>query len=284
MNPYDKNANVRRVIVEKRDSNFNTTQTVFIHGSYPKTVMPLEKTSNDIALIRLDKPVTTSGTIIPICYREAQNYPYDDCSRLQVAGHGTKGVSANIPDPRLTWLRANIIHEDNARHSFVNSPKYGVISGEETNQVENIFAFGNFEPSGRAICSGDSGGPVIDWQLGGDKRATLVGVTRSATGDCATASVNTRRKFFDPTYVENDPDGGVWKRQLSTATKIKPYLVWILITTSKAKNNKTPRDIFVTPKDSRHLATGPGFGVKPYPQYTPAQPAWYNFTSGLMIP
>lgn len=178
-------------------------------------------------------------------------------------------------------MRSNIIQPDNPRHSFVNRPKYGLEVDEMYTRFKTVIQFASFEeyrpahPQGRAICPGDSGGPIMDYNLGNKTRATLIGLVKSGV-NCIKASVRQRRSTIDPTYVEDDDRGQCWRRVLATGTKLRPYVKWITEKFAKT-NNPFPNDKFFNVRQALELGIGPKFGKQNRPVVAHPPNSWYDF-------
>lgn len=110
---------------------------------------------NDIALIRLEKPVNYTKHIKPICLLDIGLEPteFTNTTMFEVAGWGKEGSEGNFSDVKLKTF----IHGYN--NDFCNR-KYNTTKPAKTITSNQFCAGGS--PTGQGdACQGDSGGPVI---------------------------------------------------------------------------------------------------------------------------
>lgn len=139
----------------------------------------------------------------------------------------------SVLDPRLTWIRTNVIQAGNPKHAFLRNPKYGLKINQKATFIPQLFALGNFEDhassqgTGRDGCSGDSGGPIMDYYLSSSAAATLVGIQQAGPADCTKSKFRESRKDHDNSYAGEAPDDQIWTVSLSYGTRVGRYVSWI---------------------------------------------------------
>lgn len=170
----------------------------------------------------------------------------------------------------MTFASGNIVDPDSPRHAFVNLPRYGILASPKLVQAKHRFAVANFDDvDGRAICLGDSGSGIIDFnQLRG--RATLVGVLSSTSDEttvCQNAKLPLQREIYDASYVEKEPKEEIRKVVLAFAIKVEAYVPWIERVIKDHTGKRYPDDNFKTGP----LKDGPNFHNIKHPA-TPSPP------------
>ncbi|KAL3886431.1 hypothetical protein ACJMK2_026423 [Sinanodonta woodiana] len=133
-------------------SNLHTTQQIFVHEHYNG-----DTNLNDIALIKLSKPVDTTGTMSrTICLPQAQ----ESFDHLVCTVTGWGAIREDGPDARY-MMEVDIPIISNSMCSYYND------GGIHTS---NICA--GYTAGGKDSCQGDSGGPLACnhngvWKLAG---------------------------------------------------------------------------------------------------------------------
>jgi len=185
VNPYEYKVHVgmHRMNERMADENTRAVQKIWVHEQYnPRTQ------ENDIAVIRLAKPVTLSDTISVICLPGPESM--DPNERVWVAGWGT--TSSNGPVSQ--FLRQTFVH-------IMPNSCERVYQG--FNKQKQICA--GIQGGGRDTCQGDSGGPLMYEKNG---VWYLNGVVSFGKG-CAAAGypgVYTRVKHFLP-WIQSKTGG-----------------------------------------------------------------------------
>lgn len=135
----------------------------FVHPYYVEPVL-----WNDIALIRLDRPVQLSATVQPIAL-ETLELPTN--TSLTAVGFGLMNTTETTFAPILQYARLRSItrNECSKKHPFVRFRR------------SNICAAGLKLES---TCRGDSGGPLIRENVENPAGATLVGLTSFGSPEC----------------------------------------------------------------------------------------------------
>ncbi|XP_017015614.3 spaetzle-processing enzyme-like [Drosophila takahashii] len=141
---------------------------------------------NDIALLRLQKPVRYTRAIQPICVLPGasltthyfSNYP------LQIAGWGVTGGS----DPNYILSQAKI----KGRNSYECSRRYPILG---INTTVQLCAGGQ---DGSDTCTGDSGSPLMaSMERGDEEFVYLAGITSyGGSSPCGAAAIYTRTEKF----------------------------------------------------------------------------------------
>ncbi|CAL8117606.1 unnamed protein product [Orchesella dallaii] len=152
---------------------------------------------NDIALLRLAKPVQLGGTNIPVCLPASNQNDFTG-ETATVAGWGATSqggsTSSNLRRVMVPILSNTVCNGGKSRYS-----------GKIT---QNMMCAGLFETGGKDSCQGDSGGPLII-ENGG--RRTLVGIVSWGYG-CAQAyapGVYTRVGRY-PEWILSKTRGADW--------------------------------------------------------------------------
>lgn len=185
-----------------------------------------------------------------------------------MAGYGNKGFQEI--DGRLTWMRANVVDLDTAKHAFLPGASYVLVGGSRDPEGD-VFDFTNFDytPNRRSACRGDSGGPVMDYHLSDRERATLVGVVNKGPKPCEHVNNDTARTTYDGSYVGPGFGARIPVLKMSQAVKVSNHLQWIRDTINGGPYTQTP-DAFE--KDPGILGGEPEWDMGGLP-VTPAPPS-----------
>ncbi|XP_035241174.1 transmembrane protease serine 13a [Anguilla anguilla] len=138
-------------------------ETVILNENYNS-----KTNDQDIALLKLTRPVAFSSTIQPVCL-PAFNQKFSSRALCWTTGYGTTEERADRGSWRLMKVRVDLIDT-----SVCNSSR--VYGGNLSN---NMLCAGDLD-GGRDSCQGDSGGPLVC--EGEDRRWYLVGVTSWGSG------------------------------------------------------------------------------------------------------
>jgi len=115
----------------------------FVHPHFDKTSMV-----NDVALIKLPKPIPFTDKIQPVCLAKTVPAPGTSCF---VAGWGATSQGGFSSD-KLLEAKVETIPD----HQCSSSQSYG-----KWYQKETMLCAGKFDEGGTDSCQGDSGGPLI---------------------------------------------------------------------------------------------------------------------------
>lgn len=159
------------------------------------------------------------------------------------------------------------------------------VTPENPDETLKSFHFGNFEDlqppgrlnnTGRSTCPGDSGGPLMDFTLQSDGRATLIGTIVGGV-DCEhSKELVPRSQVYKRSWRKawtSVPNDNVWSITTQVATPVKDYVDWMNEVMLQAETNNNGRDKFLVPKAGL-LNTGPDFDTlrSRTPKVTPAPP------------
>ncbi|XP_023289826.1 uncharacterized protein LOC105698698 [Orussus abietinus] len=156
---------------------------------------------NDVALLRLERPVTFSDYVRPVCLPEVEPKTGAVCT---VTGWGQLFEIGRIFPDTLQEVDLPMISTEECRRKTLFLPLYRITSG---------MVCAGLKDGGRDACLGDSGGPLVC--PGQDNRYTLQGITSNGYG-CARPG-----------------RPGVY-------TKVFHYLPWIRRVTAEAEEKLAP--------------------------------------------
>ncbi|XP_033331814.2 uncharacterized protein LOC117223567 [Megalopta genalis] len=125
---------------------------------------------NDVAMLRLEKPVIFSDYVRPICLPEAEPKSGTMCT---VTGWGQLFEIGRIFPDTLQEVQLPVISTEECRRKTLFLPLYRITSG---------MLCAGLKDGGRDACLGDSGGPLVC--SGSDNKYTLHGITSNGYG-CA---------------------------------------------------------------------------------------------------
>ncbi|XP_076661645.1 uncharacterized protein LOC143365400 [Halictus rubicundus] len=125
---------------------------------------------NDIAMLRLEKPVIFSDYVRPICLPEAEPKSGTMCT---VTGWGQLFEIGRIFPDTLQEVQLPVISTEECRRKTLFLPLYRITVG---------MLCAGLKDGGRDACLGDSGGPLVC--SGSDNKYTLHGITSNGYG-CA---------------------------------------------------------------------------------------------------
>ncbi|XP_076276162.1 uncharacterized protein LOC143207041 [Lasioglossum baleicum] len=125
---------------------------------------------NDIAMLRLEKPVIFSDYVRPICLPDAEPKSGTMCT---VTGWGQLFEIGRIFPDTLQEVQLPVISTEECRRKTLFLPLYRITVGMLCAGIQN---------GGRDACLGDSGGPLVC--SGSDNKYTLHGITSNGYG-CA---------------------------------------------------------------------------------------------------
>ncbi|XP_065305444.1 uncharacterized protein [Dermacentor albipictus] len=128
--------------------------------------------ANDIALLKLDKPVDFSDYIRPICLpSDGETERPRHTSFCVAVGWGKLLEVGRLFPDTLQEVPLPVLTTEECRRRTLFLPLYNI--------TENMFCAG-YERGGRDACLGDSGGPLMCQKV--DGRWSLVGVTSNGDG------------------------------------------------------------------------------------------------------
>ncbi|KAH6929037.1 hypothetical protein HPB50_022496 [Hyalomma asiaticum] len=128
--------------------------------------------ANDIALLKLDKPVDFSDYIRPICLpSDGETVRPRHTSFCVAVGWGKLLEVGRLFPDTLQEVPLPVLTTEECRRRTLFLPLYNI--------TENMFCAG-YERGGRDACLGDSGGPLMCQKV--DGRWSLVGVTSNGDG------------------------------------------------------------------------------------------------------
>ncbi|XP_003707051.3 uncharacterized protein LOC100882162 isoform X1 [Megachile rotundata] len=125
---------------------------------------------NDIAMLRLEKPVIFSDYVRPVCLPQAEPKSGTMCT---VTGWGQLFEIGRIFPDTLQEVQLPVISTEECRRKTLFLPLYRITSG---------MLCAGLKDGGRDACLGDSGGPLVC--SGSDNKYTLHGITSNGYG-CA---------------------------------------------------------------------------------------------------
>ncbi|XP_063979971.1 uncharacterized protein LOC135163987 isoform X2 [Diachasmimorpha longicaudata] len=125
---------------------------------------------NDVAVLRLEKPVTFSDYVRPICLPDREPKSGTSCT---VTGWGQLYEIGRIFPDTLQEVELPLISTEECRRKTLFLPLYRITSG---------MLCAGLKDGGRDACMGDSGGPLVC--QGTDNRYILQGITSNGYG-CA---------------------------------------------------------------------------------------------------
>ncbi|XP_068966779.1 uncharacterized protein [Bombus flavifrons] len=125
---------------------------------------------NDIAMLRLEEPVTFSDYVRPVCLPESEPKSGTTCT---VTGWGQLFEIGRIFPDTLQEVQLPVISTEECRRKTLFLPLYRITSG---------MLCAGLKDGGRDACLGDSGGPLVC--SGSDNKYTLHGITSNGYG-CA---------------------------------------------------------------------------------------------------
>ncbi|KOC65504.1 Enteropeptidase [Habropoda laboriosa] len=125
---------------------------------------------NDIAMLRLEEPVTFSDYVRPVCLPQSEPKSGTTCT---VTGWGQLFEIGRIFPDTLQEVQLPVISTEECRRKTLFLPLYRITSG---------MLCAGLKDGGRDACLGDSGGPLVC--SGSDNKYTLHGITSNGYG-CA---------------------------------------------------------------------------------------------------
>ncbi|XP_070494751.1 ovochymase-like [Chironomus tepperi] len=193
-----------------------------LHSQYSRKIR-----HNDIAMIKLKKPVKYTEFIKPICL--ATKGPTNPMESLTMTGYGTSDINTQT---RSDWLLKGIVNE----HKFDECKKQ--LKDVKVDIVDSQFC--THSTKGVDSCQGDSGGPVIYEE---NDIKYLYGIISYGAG-CGSPSpgINTRvDKFLD--WIEQEMTAlGDYEMEISHNTfmvliALNLVLIINFVSTSPSPNN-----------------------------------------------
>ncbi|KAI5764111.1 PRSS8 [Gulo gulo luscus] len=132
------------------EAEVRTVAQVIPHSSYRQ-----EGSQGDIALLRLNRPVTFSRHIRPICL-PAANASFPNGLQCTVTGWGHVAPSVSLLAPRqLQQLEVPLISRETCKCLYNIGAK-----PEEPHSIQQDMVCAGYVKGGKDACQGDSGGPL----------------------------------------------------------------------------------------------------------------------------
>ncbi|XP_066994808.2 trypsin alpha-4 [Anabrus simplex] len=125
-----------------RSLNRHQVKNIFTHDQYKEI---LKKAVNDISLIRVSTPFTTSNSVRPIALRNIP-VPTTDASNCVVSGWGLTRENGQ-PSARLRYVEIMIMERTSCSIPYGGIPDGTVCAGDYSYNKDS--------------CQGDSGGPLV---------------------------------------------------------------------------------------------------------------------------
>ncbi|XP_055875628.1 atrial natriuretic peptide-converting enzyme-like isoform X3 [Biomphalaria glabrata] len=156
-----KTGNTRRIAYSKH-LQVRKPLAIIKHPAFSiKTV------ENDVALIKLDKPLAMNDFVRPICLPEMQP---ETGTRCYAVGWGKNSEKALFYESNLKQVPVDVTNWDYCKHATSNNEHF---SGVPFNLTQTMFCAGG--SSLHDACQGDSGGPLLcrkenttdEWYQGG---------------------------------------------------------------------------------------------------------------------
>lgn len=135
---------------------------------------------NDIALIRLDRPVPFNEVLMPVSLPNPNEVDPAVGDLLTVAGWGSSVVNT------LVAKRAVVVPLLNDSNLCANASETRICAGVIDNNINTA----------KVTCDGDSGGPLM--KEGENHKMTIEGIVSFGRGNCVT-------KFFAPHFTKVRP-------------------------------------------------------------------------------
>ncbi|KAI1287130.1 Pancreatic lipase-related protein 2 [Halotydeus destructor] len=141
----------------------------------------------DIALIRLDDPlpiptIYDGGPVNSICWRSANQFPYNRGDELIFAGFGNKGPTT--ASESLTWIEMSVTQDTDANRAIV------LTDLKRSAKFRGYNYYRSIEIPQKMPCGGDSGGPYM-WYV-------------KTSNDTARSDVSPYRAVLVSTEVSGD--------------------------------------------------------------------------------
>ncbi|KAK8758574.1 hypothetical protein V5799_003794 [Amblyomma americanum] len=148
------------LVEEEATQQLRYVDAIFIHPGYQmevKTLLVENRKDHDIALIKLNAPVTLNGQVQPICLEELQDLA--DNTTCYVTGWGATREAEM--SPVLKQAAVLVLPLDDCA-AYYNG----------TCVINNLMYCAGYEDGRHDSCHGDSGGPLVvkqagRWQLAG---------------------------------------------------------------------------------------------------------------------
>ncbi|XP_077500637.1 transmembrane protease serine 9-like [Amblyomma americanum] len=148
------------LVEEEATQQLRYVDAIFIHPGYQmevKTLLVENRKDHDIALLKLNAPVTLNGQVQPICLEELQDLA--DNTTCYVTGWGATREAEM--SPVLKQAAVLVLPLDDCAAYY-----------NETCVINNLMYCAGYEDGRHDSCHGDSGGPLVvkqagRWQLAG---------------------------------------------------------------------------------------------------------------------
>ncbi|KAI1287128.1 Pancreatic lipase-related protein 2 [Halotydeus destructor] len=139
-----------------RKFKYKPKSNVFNHNAY------IRGQRWDIGLIRLEEPIVLptsydGGPLNSVCWRSANQFPYNRGDKLVFAGFGAKGPQ--VANDSLTWMDVAVSKDTDANLALA-------LSDFQKPKFPGYAHFQSFELPPKMPCGGDSGGPYM-WYVKG---------------------------------------------------------------------------------------------------------------------
>lgn len=159
-------------VINKDDNYFSmedvlTFSDVYLHPNYSYTTY-----DHDIAILKLDSPITESFTPISIASENEVDY-YSTLSEFTIVGMGqiNRDNENPVSASRLQYGNVKTLYDENCTQ-YISQSAENVVCAEPQNGTDS--------------CFGDSGGPLVYEGNNGSRQAALVSYGATTTGVCGT--------------------------------------------------------------------------------------------------
>ncbi|XP_011629948.1 CLIP domain-containing serine protease 2-like [Pogonomyrmex barbatus] len=149
-------------------------ESIIVHKDYNNP-----RYKNDIAMIRLNKPVLYNEHVRPICMMSGELLKKNFVGEIaEVAGWGIYDINDPKPSTILQTVKLPIVEMDKCVIAFKS---YADVSGNQQMCVGGI--------PGQDSCGGDSGGPLMKVEsLNGPPRYHLIGIVSFGAKSCGAST------------------------------------------------------------------------------------------------
>ncbi|XP_069840785.1 serine protease 27-like [Dendropsophus ebraccatus] len=125
--------------------------SVYLHPNFSSII-----SEHNIALLKLDSPVTYTDYIRPICLPSSASATFPCGMECWVTGWGNKNSNVALPDPKtLQKVQQKLID-----HKTCNQMYQKEFGSSETMAYDTMICAG-YSTGGKGICQGDYGGPLV---------------------------------------------------------------------------------------------------------------------------
>ncbi|RZF47531.1 hypothetical protein LSTR_LSTR009067 [Laodelphax striatellus] len=136
-----RNTHIETIVVHLGDHDLTTenethhtlrgVSRIYFHSHFHAFLL-----ANDIALLRLDEPVTFSAAVQPVCLPQLGDSFTDE--KATVVGWGVASVSLGIPSPTLQKLQVEVIDNKECTEQIKEKIGNGILGGPLTVEEDNV--------------------------------------------------------------------------------------------------------------------------------------------------